>query len=149
MRGFATGVGSKADMWSAFQRRNVWGIVPEVIEMQSEAGAAGAVHGALQSGALTTTFTTSQGLLLKQGATPCLSPPRFPTLRLVRRLPTQDKRRSLPATAGVRQPFTEAVILPLRALDPAKLSKCARYLKRAFLALRHMRAILRCRSIPL
>src|SRR4051794_24639888 len=57
-------MGELADYWSAAGRRNVFGAVPEVIEMQSEAGAAGAVHGALQSGALTTTFTASQGLLL-------------------------------------------------------------------------------------
>lgn len=53
-----------ADEWSAAQRQNVWGSVPTVVEMQSEGGAAGALHGALQSGALTTTFTSSQGLLL-------------------------------------------------------------------------------------
>jgi len=53
-----------ADEWSAHGRQNVWGVVPRVVEMQSEAGAAGAVHGALQAGALTTTFTASQGLLL-------------------------------------------------------------------------------------
>lgn len=53
-----------ADEWSDIQLKNIWGNVPEIAEMQSEAGAAGAVHGALQSGALTTTFTASQGLLL-------------------------------------------------------------------------------------
>lgn len=53
-----------ADEWSAQQIKNIWGHVPEVIEMQSEGGAAGAVHGALQTGALTTTFTASQGLML-------------------------------------------------------------------------------------
>ena len=53
-----------ADEWSAGGLRNIWGSVPVVQEMQSEGGAAGAVHGALQSGALTTTFTASQGLLL-------------------------------------------------------------------------------------
>ncbi len=53
-----------ADEWSTAQRTNVWGTVPTVVEMQSEGGAAGALHGALQSGALTTTFTSSQGLLL-------------------------------------------------------------------------------------
>ena len=53
-----------ADEWSAKGIRNIWGNVPVVQEMQSEGGAAGAVHGALQSGALTTTFTASQGLLL-------------------------------------------------------------------------------------
>ncbi len=57
-------MGELADEWSARHRRNVWGTVPQVVEMQSEAGAAGAVHGALQAGALTTTFTASQGLLL-------------------------------------------------------------------------------------
>jgi pyruvate-ferredoxin/flavodoxin oxidoreductase len=53
-----------ADEWSAAGVRNIWGSQPAVIEMQSEGGAAGAVHGALQSGSLTTTFTASQGLLL-------------------------------------------------------------------------------------
>ena len=53
-----------ADEWASQGRRNIWGVVPTVVEMQSEGGAAGALHGALQSGALTTTFTASQGLLL-------------------------------------------------------------------------------------
>ncbi len=53
-----------ADEWSAHGRQNIFGTVPTVIEMQSEAGAAGAMHGALQGGALSTTFTASQGLLL-------------------------------------------------------------------------------------
>jgi len=57
-------MGEHADAWSAKRRPNLWGTVPLVIEMQSEGGAAGAVHGALQAGALTTTFTASQGLLL-------------------------------------------------------------------------------------
>ena len=52
------------DEWSAAGAKNVWGAVPRIVEMQSEAGAAGAVHGSLQAGALTTTFTASQGLLL-------------------------------------------------------------------------------------
>ena len=53
-----------ADDWSNRHRTNVWGTVPSVVEMQSEGGAAGALHGALQGGALATTFTASQGLLL-------------------------------------------------------------------------------------
>lgn len=53
-----------ADEWSGHRRPNVWGTVPTVVEMQSEGGAAGALHGALQAGALATTFTSSQGLLL-------------------------------------------------------------------------------------
>ncbi|RMF60900.1 MAG: pyruvate:ferredoxin (flavodoxin) oxidoreductase, partial [Calditrichaeota bacterium] len=57
-------MGELADAWSAAGKENIWGTVPSVVEMQSEGGAAGAVHGALQSGALTTTFTASQGLLL-------------------------------------------------------------------------------------
>ncbi len=60
----SSAMGEFADAWSAAKQKNLWGMVPEVIEMQSEAGAAGAVHGALQAGALTTTFTSSQGLLL-------------------------------------------------------------------------------------
>ena len=57
-------MGESSDEYSAKGRKNIWGTVPHVIEMQSEAGAAGAVHGALTTGALTTTFTASQGLLL-------------------------------------------------------------------------------------
>ena len=57
-------MGEFADEWSASKRPNIWGTVPLVVEMQAEGGAAGAVHGALQAGALTTTFTASQGLLL-------------------------------------------------------------------------------------
>lgn len=53
-----------ADQWAVEGRPNIWGTVPQITEMQSEGGASGAVHGALQSGALTTTFTASQGLLL-------------------------------------------------------------------------------------
>ena len=53
-----------ADEWAAHRRPNIWGQIPTVIEMQSEGGAAGAMHGALQGGALSTTFTASQGLLL-------------------------------------------------------------------------------------
>jgi pyruvate-ferredoxin/flavodoxin oxidoreductase len=60
----ASPMGEAADAWSAAHRKNLWGQVPTVVEMQSEGGAAGAVHGALQAGALTTTFTASQGLLL-------------------------------------------------------------------------------------
>ena len=57
-------MGEWADAWSAAKQKNLWGVVPEVQEMQSEAGAAGACHGSIQAGALTTTFTASQGLLL-------------------------------------------------------------------------------------
>src|SRR5205809_7294182 len=60
----STPMGELADAWSASGRENLWGTTPLVVEMQSEGGAAGAVHGALQTGALTTTFTASQGLLL-------------------------------------------------------------------------------------
>src|SRR5438034_10455028 len=57
-------MGEFADEWSAHGSTNIWGSVPAVVEMQSEGGAAGALHGALQGGALATTFTASQGLLL-------------------------------------------------------------------------------------
>src|SRR5688572_31857231 len=57
-------MGELSGEWAARGRKNVWGAVPRVVEMQSEGGAAGAVHGALQAGALCTTFTASQGLLL-------------------------------------------------------------------------------------
>src|SRR6266446_2893015 len=60
----STPMGELADAWSAAERTNLWGTVPLVVEMQSEGGAAGAIHGALQTGALATTFTASQGLLL-------------------------------------------------------------------------------------
>ncbi len=60
----ASPMGEWADTWSAQHRPNLWGVVPQVAELQSEGGAAGAVHGALQTGSLTTTFTASQGLLL-------------------------------------------------------------------------------------
>src|SRR5664279_1450962 len=57
-------MGEWADEWASQGKKNIWGTVPSVAELQSEGGAAGAVHGALQRGALTTTFTASQGLLL-------------------------------------------------------------------------------------
>jgi pyruvate-ferredoxin/flavodoxin oxidoreductase len=57
-------MGEWADEWASLDKPNLWGTVPTVIEMQSEAGAAGAIHGALQAGSMTTTFTASQGLLL-------------------------------------------------------------------------------------
>jgi pyruvate-ferredoxin/flavodoxin oxidoreductase len=60
----SSNMGEWADEWSAQGRKNLWGTVPSVTEMQSEGGASGAIHGALQSGALSTTFTASQGLLL-------------------------------------------------------------------------------------
>ncbi|OYV88267.1 MAG: hypothetical protein B7Z68_13460, partial [Acidobacteria bacterium 21-70-11] len=60
----SSNMGEWADEWSAQGKKNIWGTVPQVTEMQSEGGAAGAVHGALQAGALTTSFTASQGLLL-------------------------------------------------------------------------------------
>jgi len=60
----SSNMGEWADQWSAEQKTNIWGTVPTVVEMQSEGGAAGALHGALQAGALATTFTASQGLLL-------------------------------------------------------------------------------------
>src|SRR6266498_1676982 len=60
----ASPMGEWADAWAAGGVKNLWGTVPSVIEMQSEAGAVGAIHGALQTGSLSTTFTASQGLLL-------------------------------------------------------------------------------------
>jgi pyruvate-ferredoxin/flavodoxin oxidoreductase len=60
----SSNMGEWADEWSAVGKKNIWGTVPHIMEMQSEGGAAGAVHGALQTGALTSTFTASQGLLL-------------------------------------------------------------------------------------
>src|SRR5260370_38403215 len=60
----STPMGELADAWSAAGKANLWDTVPLVVEMQSEGGAAGAIHGALQTGALATTFTASQGLLL-------------------------------------------------------------------------------------
>jgi len=60
----ASPMGEWSDEWSSLGIKNLWGTIPDVIEMQSEAGAAGAIHGALQAGSLSTTFTASQGLLL-------------------------------------------------------------------------------------
>ena len=60
----ASPMGEHADDWSARGRQNIWGSIPQVAELQSEAGAAGALHGALQAGSVSTTFTASQGLLL-------------------------------------------------------------------------------------
>ena len=60
----SSNMGELADDYSARGQKNIWGTVPTVVEMQSEGGASGAVHGSLQTGALTTTFTASQGLLL-------------------------------------------------------------------------------------
>src|SRR5271170_1634831 len=60
----SSAMGDWADQWQHEGRTNIWGIVPTVVEMQSEGGAAGALHGALQAGSLATTFTASQGLLL-------------------------------------------------------------------------------------
>ncbi|MFZ5802902.1 MAG: pyruvate:ferredoxin (flavodoxin) oxidoreductase [Candidatus Omnitrophota bacterium] len=57
-------MGEFADQWASENKKNIWGTIPSVVELQSEGGAAGTVHGALQTGALTTTFTASQGLLL-------------------------------------------------------------------------------------
>src|SRR5215207_11774801 len=60
----SSNMGENADAWAAEGRKNIWGVTPAVREMQSEGGAAGTVHGTLQAGSLTTTFTASQGLLL-------------------------------------------------------------------------------------
>jgi len=60
----SSGLGELPDAWASAGRKNIFGTIPDVVEMQSEAGAAGAVHGSLQAGSLTTTFTASQGLLL-------------------------------------------------------------------------------------
>jgi pyruvate-ferredoxin/flavodoxin oxidoreductase len=60
----SSGMGELCDEWASGGRENLWGSIPTVVEMQSEGGAAGALHGALQAGALATTFTASQGLLL-------------------------------------------------------------------------------------
>ncbi|MBN2689527.1 MAG: pyruvate:ferredoxin (flavodoxin) oxidoreductase [Gammaproteobacteria bacterium] len=60
----ASGMGELSDAWKAEDRKNIWGDTPDVVEMQSEGGAAGAIHGAAQTGALTTSFTASQGILL-------------------------------------------------------------------------------------
>ena len=60
----SSGMGEWCDQWSAEGKKNIWGTVPLVAELQSEGGASGAVHGALQTGSMTTTFTASQGLLL-------------------------------------------------------------------------------------
>src|SRR2546423_14606302 len=60
----SSAMGESADAWATLYEKNIWGVTPAVREMQSEGGAAGAGHGTLQTGSLTTTFTASQGLLL-------------------------------------------------------------------------------------
>jgi pyruvate-ferredoxin/flavodoxin oxidoreductase len=60
----SSNMGEWSDQWSSEGKTNIWGSIPTVMEMQSEGGAAGAIHGALQAGSLATTFTSSQGLLL-------------------------------------------------------------------------------------
>ncbi len=60
----ASPMGEYSEAWASEGKSNIWGTIPKIDELQSEAGAAAAVHGALQTGALTTTFTASQGLLL-------------------------------------------------------------------------------------
>src|SRR3970282_2650073 len=60
----SSNMGEFADAWMAESKPNLWGTTPTVVEMQSEGGAAGALHGAVQAGALGTSFTASQGLLL-------------------------------------------------------------------------------------
>src|SRR4030067_1555023 len=60
----ASSMGELTDQWAAEDIKNIWGTTPKIVTMQSEGGAAGAVHGALQTGALATTFTSSQGLIL-------------------------------------------------------------------------------------
>jgi len=60
----ASPMGELSDAWSMEGRANLWGVVPKVVQLQSEGGAAGTLHGSLQAGALATTFTSSQGLLL-------------------------------------------------------------------------------------
>ena len=65
-------MGEWSDQWSAELKSNIWGAVPTVIEMQSEGGASGALHGALQAGALSTTFTSAQGLPRTSIVTVCV-----------------------------------------------------------------------------
>lgn len=60
----SSSMAEQADIWAANNRKNIWQDIPKIIEMQSEAGAIATVHGALQTGALATSFTSSQGLLL-------------------------------------------------------------------------------------
>ena len=60
----SSSMGEHADAWTAQGKLNMWGTIPTVMEMQSEGGAAGAVHGALTAGALSTTFTASQGTII-------------------------------------------------------------------------------------
>ena len=66
----SSNMAENVDEWAAQGRKNIFGQTVQVVEMQSEGGAAGAVHGSLQSGALTTTFTASQGLMLMLPAPP-------------------------------------------------------------------------------
>ena len=91
----ASAMGEHADTWSAGGRTNLWGAVPEVVEMQSEAGAAGTLHGAVQAGALATTFTASQGLLLMLPNMFKIAGELTPTVIHVRRRPSLPTRASI------------------------------------------------------
>ncbi len=116
----ASPMGELADVWASGDEPNLWGSVPEVVEMQSEAGAAGALHGSLQTGALSTTFTASQGLLLMlpnmfrahTGCHPCRRPsvghPRLVDLRRPQRRHGRpvDRIRDAGRQLGPRGPTT-------------------------------------------
>ena len=69
-------MGGLADSWASAGKKNIWGFVPQVSELQSEGGASGAVHGSLQGGALTTTFTASQGIPAMTGMMATTEPAR-------------------------------------------------------------------------
>ena len=75
-------MGELADQWREEGHKNIWGALPQVVELQSEGGASGALHGALQGGALGTTFTASQGPCHVQQTTswPTITPPSWPDI---------------------------------------------------------------------
>jgi pyruvate-ferredoxin/flavodoxin oxidoreductase len=93
----------QADEWSSRGQPNVWGTVPSVMEMQSQAGAAGALHGALKGGALATTFTSSQGLLL-------MIPNRYKTAGELTSMALHVAARSLATIPGIQRCTAEVII---------------------------------------
>jgi len=95
----ASPMGEHCDDWAAAGVPNRWGVVPEIVEMQSEAGAAGALHGALQQGALATTFTASQGLLLMIPNMFKIAGELTPAVVLERSLPTRCRSSATTATS--------------------------------------------------
>ena len=115
----SSNMGEWADEWASQKIQNIWGTVPHVIEMQSEGGAAGAVHGALQTGSLATTFTASQGLLLMIPNMNKIAGELTPTAFHV-----SARTLATHATLHLWRPF-RCHVLPRHRLRHAELEFCA------------------------